>query len=77
MIRVTRSGKDPDRRDQSLRIVGGRFEFSLKLQPPAGHRNPGDAGSGKSSLWVPADQSFGVMRLTGFRVVAWESEPTR
>jgi len=36
--------------DQLLRMVGGWFESSLKLQSPTGHRNPGGAGSTNSSL---------------------------
>lgn len=36
--------------DQLLRMVGGRFEFSLNLQPSTGHRNPGDPGPTNSSL---------------------------
>jgi hypothetical protein len=36
--------------DQLLRMVGGWFAFSFNLQPPAGHRNPGDYGPTPSSL---------------------------
>jgi hypothetical protein len=36
--------------DQLLRMVGGWFESSLKLQSPTGHRNAGGAGSTNPSL---------------------------
>ena len=36
--------------DQLLRMVGGWFAFSLNLQPPTGHRNPGDYGPTNPSL---------------------------
>ncbi len=36
--------------DQLLRMVGGWFESSFKLQSPTGHRNAGGAGSTNSPL---------------------------
>ena len=36
--------------DQLLQMVGRWFAFSLNLQPPAGHRNPGDYGPTNPSL---------------------------
>ena len=36
--------------DQLLRMVGGWFESSLKLQSATGHRNPDGAGSNNPSL---------------------------
>ncbi len=36
--------------DQLLQMVGGWYEFSLNLQPPTGHRNPGEYGPTNPSL---------------------------
>jgi hypothetical protein len=36
--------------DQLLQMVGRWFAFSPNLQPPAGHRNPGDYGPTNPAL---------------------------